>query len=128
MSNSPPDPKQQQTLEPAGSGNGEVDPLERLHKMSRTAGVGTQDYVAVNSVSVAAMMLGIASALALLDRTLLIVPLAGVICAIVALRQIVHSGGTQTGRSLAWIGLVLCLLFAGGQIARQIIGGVRTAR
>ena len=89
------------------------DPLAHLHKMSTTAGLGTTEYVAINGPSVVAVILGLASALAIVDKTLLIVPLAGVICSIVALRQIGKSAGTQTGRGLAVLGLLLSLGFAG---------------
>ena len=91
-----------------------ADPLMHLHKMSTTAGLGSTDYVAINPTSVLAVILGLASVGAVLfDKILLIIPLAGVICAIVALYQISHSGGTQTGRGLAVLGLLLSLGFAG---------------
>ena len=89
------------------------DPLAHLHKMSTTAGLGSTDYVAINPASVLAVILGLASALAVVDKILLIVPLAGLICAVVALYQIGRSGGTQTGRGLAILGLLLSLGFAG---------------
>lgn len=88
------------------------DPLAHLHKMSTTAGLGSTDYVAINPASVLAVILGLASALAVVDKILLIVPLAGLICAVVALYQIGRSGGTQTGRGLAILGLLLSLGFA----------------
>lgn len=107
--------------DPAGD-----DPFGKLHYMSRTAGAGTQEYVAVNSVAVAALLLGLGSALALVDRILLVVPLAAIVCTFVALYQISHSGGTQTGRLLAWVGLLLALGFMGAQVAKQVVGGMRT--
>jgi hypothetical protein len=110
----------------AAGGNGQVDPLEQLHKMSRTAGLGATDYVAVNAVSVAALFLGLGSSLALLDRILLVIPLAAIACAIVALYQVSKSSGTQTGRGLAWFGLLLALAFTGAQVTRQVVHGVRT--
>ncbi len=89
------------------------DALAQLHKMSTTAGLGTTEYVAINAPSVIAVILGLASALAIVDKILLIVPLTGVICAAVALYQIAKSGGTQTGKGLAVLGLLLSLGFAG---------------
>ena len=89
------------------------DALTHLHKMSTTAGLGSTDYVAINAPSVLAVILGLASALAVVDKILLIVPIAGVICAIVAMVQIGRSAGTQTGRGLAIVGLLLSLGFAG---------------
>ncbi len=89
------------------------DPFLRLHKMSTTAGIGSQDYVAINALSVVAIILGLASSLALLDPLLLVIPAAGIVCAIVALRQIGRSNQTQTGKALAWGGMLLSLLFCG---------------
>ncbi len=88
------------------------DPLTHLHKMSTTAGLGSTDYVAINAPAVLAVIIGLASALAVLEPILLIVPIAGVICAAVALYQIGKSAGTQTGRGLAILGLLLSLGFA----------------
>lgn len=90
----------------------EVDPLSSLHRMSRTAGLGGQDYVAINPTAVVALILGFASALSLLFSVMLIIPIAGVICALIALWQIRDSNGTQTGRALAWGGLLLSVGFA----------------
>lgn len=87
------------------------DPLAHLYRMSTTAGLGSTEYVAINGPAVVAVILGLASALAVLDKILLIVPIAGVICSIVALYQISKSGGTQTGRGLAALGLILSLGF-----------------
>ncbi len=125
-----PDPLPQSSADPvsrAPSGNGDVlpDPLAGLHPMSRTAGLGAQDYVAINPVAVTALLLGLASSLALVAGMLLIIPVAGIICAIVGLWQIRHSNGTQTGRALAWSGLGLCLVFTGLVGARQIAIDIR---
>lgn len=95
-----------------GEADLQPDPLASLHRMSRTAGLGTQEYVAINPVAVTALLLGLASALALVMGLLLIVPAAGVVCAFVSLWQIRDSNGTQTGRGLAWSGLVLSVGFA----------------
>src|SRR4051794_6725127 len=100
------DLKPEQNTSPNSGANGD-DPLSHLHKMSTTAGLGSTDYVAVNGVAVATIFMGLASSLALLDVTLLAIPLVTVVLAIIALRQIANSNGTQTGRLLAWGGLVL---------------------
>jgi len=89
--------------------------------MSTTAGVGSQDYVAINGTAIAAVVLGLASSLSLVNNVLLIVPLAGIVFAILALRQIGNSGGTQGGRGLAWAGILLSVGFAGYGIAQQVI-------
>lgn len=105
----------------------EVDPLGHLYKMSTTAGLGSTDYVAINAPAVLAVILGLASALAVVDKILLIVPIAGVICAVVALYQIGKSAGTQTGRGLAVLGLVLSLGFA-AYVGFLAMGKMRTER
>src|SRR5438105_4379840 len=85
------------------------DPIAHLHKMSTTAGLGSGDYVAVNPVAVFAALVGLASTLALADNVLLFIPLVGVVLAVLALWQIAHSNGTQTGRGIAWLGMILSL-------------------
>jgi len=81
--------------------------LLHLHKMSTTAGLGSQDYVAVNVTAVIAVLFGLASLLAIASPVLLIFPLVGVGLGVVALRQVKHSNGTQTGAGLAILGLAL---------------------
>jgi hypothetical protein len=96
------------------------DPLAKLHKMSTTAGVASQQYVAINTAAVLAASLGVASALSIFTSLLLIIPVAGAIVSIVAWRQIANSNGTETGRPLALVGLALSLLFGGGVLARDL--------
>src|SRR3954469_19562554 len=88
------------------------DPLAHLHKMSTTAGLGSTDYVAINPVAVAASLLGLASALVLLDLLLGVIPLLAIGCAVVSLIQISRSGGTQTGRKWAVLGILLAIAFS----------------
>src|SRR6476620_7587606 len=101
-----------------------ADPLSSLYKMSRTAGLGTTEYVAINGAAVTAAILGVASSLALMADILLVIPLVGLVFAIVAIRQISYSNGMQGGKLLAWGGLVLCLAFAGivvgGEVKEQM--------
>ncbi len=108
---------------PARAGDEAPDPIARLKKMSTTAGVGSQEYVAVNPMAVAALLLGVASLLVFVHDTLLLIPLAGIVCAVIAWRQIRNSNGTQTGRLMALAGLVLCLAVGGGRLAWKVIGG-----
>ncbi|MCC6423241.1 MAG: DUF4190 domain-containing protein [Phycisphaerales bacterium] len=103
------------------STNAGQDSIRNLHRMSTTAGVGSQDYVAINGTAIAAVVLGLASSLSLVNNILLVVPLTGIVFAIVALRQISNSGGTQGGRSLAWAGILLSVGFAGYGLAQQVI-------
>lgn len=102
-----------------------IDPVTGLHRMSTTAGVGSQEYVAINAAAIVALLLGFGSLLALMDNLLLIIPLAGVVVGIVALRQIRDSNGTQTGRGLALGGVVLSVLIAGGILATQLATHLR---
>jgi hypothetical protein len=74
--------------------------------MSTTAGLGSQDYVAINVTSVVAVLFGLASLLAIATPVLLVFPVVGVALSLIALRQIRHSNGTQTGAALAILGLV----------------------
>jgi hypothetical protein len=95
--------------------------LANLHKMSTTAGVTNVGYVAVNYTAIAAALLGLASALSFFGLLLLVVPVVGIIFAIVAIRQINDSSGTQTGKGLAYLGLALSFLLGGGAITRDAI-------
>ena len=95
--------------------------LERLHKMSTTAGVTNTGYVAVNQTAVVALVLGVLSAIALFGTLLLVVPVVGIVFAIVAIRQISDSNGTQTGKWMAWTGLALCLAFGGARLTQDLM-------
>ena len=100
--------------------------MSHLHKMSTTAGLGSGDYVAVNGGAVAALLLGLASALVLLEPFLLVIPLACVVDSFMAWRQIRSSNNTQTGKSLIAIGLVCALGFGGFVLVRQATEEMRT--
>jgi len=91
----------------------ELQRLGGLHRMSRTAGLGSSDYSAVNTASVVTLLIGGASGLALLSPIFLVLPVVGVVVGIIALRQVLSSGGTQSGATLAIIGLLFALGFSG---------------
>ena len=93
--------------QPTGSQPSPEDPLATLHRMSTTAGLGSQDYVAINLWAVVTLVLGIACSLVLLSNMLLVIPLAAIVFGIASLRQISGSNGTQTGRGIAWLGMLL---------------------
>src|SRR5256885_92433 len=97
------------------------DPIAHLHKMSTTAGVGSQDYVAINNAAIVSVILGICTSLAFLGIPFLIIGLAGIVSAIIALYQIRHSNGTQGGRGIAVLGMLLSLAIAGGVAATNIL-------
>jgi hypothetical protein len=98
-----------------------ADALSKLHKMSTTAGVASQQYVAVNSAAVAAALLGVASALTIFSPLLLVIPLAGMIVAVAAWRQIGNSNGTETGKGVAALGLALSLLIGGAVLGKELL-------
>lgn len=91
----------------------QLDHLAHLHRMSRTAGLGSSEYTAVNVAAVAAVVIGAMSAMSLITPIFLILPVAGLVVSIIAIKQISSSGGTQTGMLLAIIGLLACLGFSG---------------
>src|SRR3954471_19886402 len=107
------------TPTPARPATATADPLAGLHKMSTTAGVTNLDYVAVNQTAIAAVLLGLLSAVSFFGHLLLVIPIVGVIFAVVALRQIGNSNGTQTGRGLALLALLLCLGLGGTAIGME---------
>ncbi len=94
------------------------DPVSSLHHMSTTAGVATAEYVSINSFAVAAAVLGLTTSLAFVGTPFLAAGAAGIICGIIALRQIRRSNGTQGGRALAWGGMALSVAIAGGLVAQ----------
>ena len=91
----------------------DLDRLGGLHRMSRTAGLGSSEYTAVNIAAVVAVIVGGASALALLSPVFLFLPVIGVIIAAVAVKQIYSSNGTQTGLPLAALAMVLSVALTG---------------
>lgn len=96
------------------------DPLATLHKMSMTAGLGSQDYVAINNTSFFAVGLGLLGVLSLFWPEFLIASGGGLVCAIVAWWQIRNSNGTQTGKSIVLFAVALCL-GVGGYVAGHSI-------
>lgn len=90
-----------------------LDNLAKLHRMSRTAGLATTDYAAVNVAAVMTAILGAASFLAIVDRVFLVIPVAGVVVGIIALSQVLGSNRTQTGLAIAILGLAACVGFSG---------------
>ena len=89
--------------------------------MSTTAGVASQQYVAVNTAAVLAALLGVASMMAMFSPLLLVIPAVTIGVAIFAWRQIANSNGTETGKVLAISGLVLAVVVGGGVAAREVM-------
>jgi hypothetical protein len=109
----------------AGAIDPQTDALLHLHKMSMTAGLGAQDYVAVSITAVVAVLFGLASLLAIVSWVMLVIPLTGVALSVTALRQINHSNGTLTGRGLAYLGLILSGAITLGIFTVQTVQQVR---
>jgi hypothetical protein len=97
------------------------DALAGLRKMSTTAGLGSGDYVAINTLAIASTLLGLGSVVVpLLNYDLLqVIPLAALVTAVVAWQQIQGSNGTQTGKGLAAAGMALALLIGGGTLVAK---------
>lgn len=98
----------------------EVDPFRKLHRMSTTAGVGSTEYVAVNTPSVVAAVAGLASASALISPVMLAVPVFSLVCAVIGWVQVGRSNGTQTGRLLCVLACVFSLGFGSFVINREL--------
>lgn len=103
------------------------DPLASLHKMSTTAGVGSQEYVAINTLAVTSAVLGLAAAFAFIGVIFLVVAVAAIVCGVLAIRQINDSNGTQGGKWLAFLGITVAVVIA-GIVATQKIAEVRRTR
>jgi hypothetical protein len=115
-----------QTATPPQNPSG-ADALSRLHKMSRTAGAGSQDYVAINAVAVTSVLFALASPLVIVfGWTLLIIPVTAIVLAIVAIRQVVGSNGTQTGKALAWISLLIAVGSSGFYLTQETLAITRS--
>ncbi len=78
------------------------DAFSRLTKMSTTAGVGSGDYVAINTLAIASVILGFFSVFVpLLGYALLqIIPLAAVVTALMAWSE--SSAATAPRKEKAW--------------------------
>jgi hypothetical protein len=68
-------------------------------------------YRPMSGWALAALALGLASPLALAGPLLWLVPAAGVVCGLIAVRQIRAAAGDLAGFGLAWAGLWLALVF-----------------
>jgi hypothetical protein len=100
--------------------------------MSTTAGVGSQEYVAINNMAVTCMVLGLVGLLSLVATGFLAVAGVGLVCGLIAVYQIRNSNGTQGGKLLVAVGVVLALgmlCFVGWRqwAAEQLVKQHRTA-
>jgi hypothetical protein len=84
-----------------------IDPVTGLHRMSKTAGVGLQDYAEVSPFAVWSMVLGLSSWLVFFGPVLYVVPALGFVFGVFAVTRILRSNGTQTGLLPALLGIGL---------------------
>jgi hypothetical protein len=116
------------STKPSSTYAAEEDPLASLHKMSMTAGLGSQDYVAINNLAIGAVVLGLLGILALVWPLVLISSAAGLVCAILSLFQIRNSNGTQTGKMIVLLALVFCLGVGGFVAFRTASAAIEASR
>lgn len=95
--------------------------------MSRTAGLGSGDYVAINTVAVTALVFGLASSLVIMDLLFVVLPIVGIVLGIIAFRQVRKSNGTQTGGLMAILAIVFSVLFLGGTAGEAGLDALRQA-
>ena len=67
-------------------------------------------YTSLSSLAVCALLLGLASLVALLAPLLVVVPIAGIIVSLLALARINGSAGALSGKKLAFCALALCVI------------------
>jgi hypothetical protein len=125
MSQAPTTPERDDATR-AATPDQQTEELGQLYRMSKTAGAGSSEYVAVNAVAIFALILGVASLVSVAANILLIVPVLGAVTSLVALRQIGHSYGTQGGKVLAGLGLFLSLAIGSYVVTREATEARRT--
>ena len=97
-----------------------TDELAHLARMSGTgSSFGQADYVALNTLAIACLLLGVAAALSLAINLFLFIPVAGIVCGLLAIRKIRRSNGTQGGMAFALAGIVLSLGLGGLSAGRE---------
>lgn len=69
------------------------------------------DYRAVSGLAITGLLLGVCSVLALIHPVLWLLPLAGIVCDWLALRQMALASPPLLGRKAALIGMALSLIF-----------------
>jgi hypothetical protein len=86
----------------------------------------TNEYRSLSVLAIMSFIAGLASPLAFGHPLLMVVPLAGVVISLLALRQIAANEGVMAGRWAALAGLVLCVVFAVAPFTREYV--LRTVR
>jgi hypothetical protein len=86
-------------------------------------------YRTVSALAVVGMIIGLASPLCLAWPLLYWIPLLGAVICILAMRRIEASDGAVTGRGMATLGLVLCVLCGAAAVSRSLVTRtIRTAQ
>jgi len=86
--------------------------------------VGGEDDIVYRTVSVPAvlsLLLGLASPLSFIAPLLLVIPLAGAVLALLALRRIAESDGAMIGRGAALVTLALCVASSSATFSRSVV-------
>jgi hypothetical protein len=96
--------------------------------MSRTAGLGSGDYVAINNTAIVALLLGLASTFALLWPAALVVAAGASSAASWRFLQIRSSNGTETGRTFAILGILLGIGLGGAAGGKIVLRGFEHRR
>jgi hypothetical protein len=76
------------------------------------------DYRSLSALAVIGLLIGLASPLCFGAPLLMIIPAAGIVVSLIALRQIANSEGALAGRWVATLGLVLSVVFLCAPTAR----------
>jgi len=77
-------------------------------------------YHAVSGLAVAGLVFGVLAVTALIDPLACVLPLAGLLLSVLALRRIAHESPALIGRKAALAGLALSLLFGGTAVAERL--------
>jgi len=85
-----------------------------------TSDLRSEEYRSVSGWAVAALLLGLLSAAAIVGPILWLIPAAGLVTAVVAMRKIKTAQGQKTGWYLALLGLLLSIFFAAAGPARTM--------
>lgn len=93
----------------------------KLEKDALSAEYGEiEEYVPLSKTAVGAVVCGVLSFATVFTPLLWLIPIVGIVLAVVSIRLIKNSDGTLTGRAVAIVGLTLTMFSAGLGISRFI--------
>lgn len=102
--------------------------ISKLHHMSTTAGMGAGDYVEINPMAIASVALALLSLWGIAFTPFLLLGALGLLAGAFSLIKIHYSNGTQGGKMIAGVGILLSLAISGGEGGRQYIQYAKTER